>query len=311
MEQETTAGCLGTDTLVDYLEGRADRMLRMRIERHASRCASCREVLSSLARDGIPFVHGAGQAPRPEGAVGLGTRVGRSMIARQVSLTDPLPLVDPSCYEILSEHARGGLGRVMRARDRRTGRMVAIKEVEGSDAAIEARFAREARLTALLEHPAIVPVYEVGRWPSGRPFYAMKFVEGRSLATMISSATDTPDRLRLVPHVVAVAEAVAYAHSHGVVHRDLKPENVLVGSFGETVVVDWGLAKKHKTEETRTPERKLAASNGAFETRAGVIMGTPAYMSPEQARGEPTDERTDRSTKVAPRRRFSTTYARG
>jgi len=205
---------------------------------------------------------------------------------------DALPVVERSYYEIIAEHARGGLGRILRARDRRTGRMVALKEVIGSDAVAEARFAREARLTATLQHPAIVPVYEVGCWPTGRPFYAMKLVEGRSLDKIVAGAADVDDRLRLVPHVLAVAEALAYAHSQGVIHRDLKPENVLVGPFGETVVIDWGLAKQRGAGDIDAV-REPGPPRQGFATVAGAAMGTPAYMAPEQARGEPADERTD------------------
>jgi WD40 repeat protein/tRNA A-37 threonylcarbamoyl transferase component Bud32 len=204
----------------------------------------------------------------------------------------PLPAVDRAVYEILGEHSRGGLGRILRARDTRTGRVVAIKEMlRADDDAVAARFAREAMLTANLQHPAIVPVYEVGRWPDGQPFYAMKLVAGRSLADAIRDAPSRRDRLSLLSHVTAVAGALAYAHDLGVVHRDLKPANVLVGRFGETVVVDWGLAKDVAEAEGQA-EPVAAAASGSL-TVAGALLGTPAYMPPEQARGETVDERAD------------------
>ncbi len=204
----------------------------------------------------------------------------------------PLPTVDRAVYEILGEHSRGGLGRILRARDSRTGRVVAIKEMlRADDDAVAARFAREAMLTANLQHPAIVPVYEVGRWPDGQPFYAMKLVAGRSLAEAIRDAPSRRDRLALLSHVTAVAGALAYAHDLGVVHRDLKPANVLVGRFGETVVIDWGMAKDVAEAEGQA-EPVAAAASGSL-TVAGTLLGTPAYMPPEQARGETVDERAD------------------
>src|SRR5262249_59313452 len=114
--------------------------------------------------------------------------------------------------------------------------------------------ALEAILTATLQPPATIPVYEVGRWPSGEPFYAMKLVSGRSLEDVIAETRGLRERVALLPHIIAVAEALAYAHSERVIHRDLKPANVLVGAYGETVVIDWGLAKNLATgDEAAAP----------------------------------------------------------
>jgi WD40 repeat protein len=202
--------------------------------------------------------------------------------------------VDPSSYELGDEIAHGGMGRIRLARDLRLGREVAIKEllVPGDQRA--ARFEREALVTARLQHPAIVAVYEAGRWPSGEPFYAMKLVHGRSLKTVIADTSSLDARLALLPHAIAVADAMAYAHDQRIVHRDLKPSNVLVGAFGETVVIDWGLAKD-LAASADDPEPAPAAerSSDASLTRVGSVMGTPNYMAPEQARGEPVDERAD------------------
>src|SRR4051812_35987995 len=156
------------------------------------------------------------------------------------SCASGLPLVDPAVYRIEGEYARGGLGRVLLAHDTRLGRAVALKEILSPSPASVARFVREARITARLQHPAIVPVYESGRWPSGEPFYAMRLVRGPSLAEVVARTHALAERLALVPNLVAVADAVAYAHGQRVIHRDLKPGNVLVGAFGETVVIDWG-----------------------------------------------------------------------
>jgi eukaryotic-like serine/threonine-protein kinase len=196
-------------------------------------------------------------------------------------------------FEVLDELARGGLGRVFRARDPRTNRIVAIKEVLKSHPEIIVRFAREAMVTANLQHPSIVPVYEVGRWQNGEPFYAMKLVAGRTLDQVIRETTTTDARIALVPHVIAVADALAYAHSERVIHRDLKPANILVGSYGE-IVIDWGLAKNLATGE-ELEELPMASTlpPDNNETIAGSVVGTPAFMSPEQALGEAIDEHAD------------------
>ncbi|MDQ3296425.1 MAG: protein kinase [Myxococcota bacterium] len=203
---------------------------------------------------------------------------------------------DPDRYLQVAEHARGGLGRVLRAVDKRLGRTVAVKELlrrgSASSPANEARFLREALITARLEHPSIVPVHEAGRWPNGDPYYVMKLVEGRTLKELIGERHTLRERLGLLPHVIAIADAVGYAHSEGVIHRDLKPSNVIIGSFGETIVVDWGLARdrKHPVPEL---EELLLSTDSKVSTISGKVVGTPAYMAPEQARGELVDERAD------------------
>jgi WD40 repeat protein/tRNA A-37 threonylcarbamoyl transferase component Bud32 len=222
---------------------------------------------------------------------------GESPPVRVVEVIDRRAADDPDRYEQIAEHARGGLGRVVRAVDKRLGRTVAVKELlRHGESANEARFLREAMITARLEHPGIVPVHEAGRWPNGDPYYVMKLVEGRTLKELIAEKATTRERLSLLGHVIAIADAVGYAHSQGVIHRDLKPSNVIAGEFGETIVVDWGLARdcRHNVPEP-TQELIVAAasqSSGA-STISGKVVGTPAYMSPEQARGELVDERAD------------------
>ncbi len=198
-------------------------------------------------------------------------------------------------YELEAEHGRGGIGRVVRARDRHLGRTVVVKELLRTNELAEAMFVREAMITARLQHPGIVPVHEAGRWPNGDPYYVMKMVSGRTLKEVIAATTSLADRLALLPHVIAVAEAVGYAHSQDVIHRDLKPANVLLGEYGETVVIDWGLARDLRSSDA-TPEPALSgATAGGAGTRTvtGKVVGTPQYMSPEQARGEWVDARTD------------------
>jgi len=190
--------------------------------------------------------------------------------------------------------AVGGMGRIVAARDRRLGRAVALKELLVARPDLRRRFEQEARITGRLQHPSIVPIYECGRWPSGEPFYAMKHIKGRPLSDLIHEARTAGERLTLLPKVTAVAEAIAYAHSRLVIHRDLKPQNVLVGDFGETVVIDWGLAKELDVEEVAEDAAEEAeGGEGEGLTVAGSVMGTPAYMPPEQAKGEAVDERAD------------------
>jgi len=190
---------------------------------HLAGCEACRELVAGLAQQQLHWVVGI-----PEDAL-----ADRDLLA--------LAVVDPIVFEMSEELARGGMGRVAKARDRRLGRDVAIKEV--LSATLDARFAREVAITAQLQHPAIVPIYEAGRWPDGSAFYAMRLVSGGTLAAAIAKTETLEDRLALLPHVIALTDALAYAHANRIIHRDLKPGNVLVGEFGETVVIDWGLAK--------------------------------------------------------------------
>ncbi|MDX2087253.1 MAG: protein kinase [Kofleriaceae bacterium] len=219
--------------------------------------------------------------------------------------------VDPAHYVVADELARGGMGRIRVARDRRLGRRIALKEILVQRGDLARRFEREARITARLEHPSIVSVHEAGAWPTGEPFIAMRLVKGRSLDEVIEKAPGLAARMALLPNVLAIADAIAYAHEQRVVHRDLKPKNVLIGSYGETVVIDWGLAKDltdgtaseavapdssliSGTEETLPPPvADSDAPTAGGLTVTGAVMGTPAYMPPEQALGEQVDERAD------------------
>jgi serine/threonine protein kinase/WD40 repeat protein len=204
-------------------------------------------------------------------------------------------LRNPDRYQIMGEHGRGGLGKVSRAHDRELGRDVAIKELISRSENDEGRFLREALITARLEHPGIVPVHEAGHWPDGTQFYAMKLVSGRSLRDLIAERPTGEARIGLLHHVIAVADAIAYAHGRNIIHRDLKPGNVIVGDFGETIVIDWGLAKDITvTDESVSGEKRETSSSGDPElTAAGSVLGTPAYMAPEQKRGEHVDQRAD------------------
>jgi hypothetical protein len=194
-------------------------------------------------------------------------------------------------YVAGEEIGRGGMGRVVEATDRHLGRVVAIKEALTTDPEMLRRFARETRITARLEHPSIVPVYDAST-AGGAPYYVMRKVSGRPLEELIDAATALDARLALVPHVLAAANAIAHAHGRGIIHRDLKPSNILVGDLGETVVIDWGLAKVVDDPDDVGPSAAVAESDDVH-TRFGAVVGTPGFMAPEQLRGDPADRRAD------------------
>jgi tetratricopeptide (TPR) repeat protein len=202
-------------------------------------------------------------------------------------------------YDLLQEVGCGGIGVVFRARDRVLGRDLAVKVLrEGFRDRPDARsrFVEEARIGSRLQHPAIVPVYELGAFGDGRPYFTMKLVEGHTLAVLLRNRADPgQDLARWLAIFEQVCQAVAYAHSKGVIHRDLKPANVMVGAFGEVQVMDWGFAKEVGGGQWAAGSED--AASGATVTRSGArdladatadgaIMGTPAYMPPEQARGQ-------------------------
>jgi tetratricopeptide (TPR) repeat protein len=194
-------------------------------------------------------------------------------------------------YALVEEIARGGGGRIAIAIDRKLRRRVALKrplERDGGE-----RLAREALVLARLEHPAIVPIHDVGEDAEGAPFYAMKLLGGQTLADRMRAATTFEQRVGLLAAVTTVADAVAYAHSEHVIHRDLKPANVLVGEFGEIALIDWGLGKIVGDQEADAPTQARTPAAESDLTAAGALVGTPAYMAPEQARGEEVDERAD------------------
>jgi serine/threonine-protein kinase len=210
-------------------------------------------------------------------------------------------------FRILRPHARGGIGEVFVALDEELHREVALKEIQSvraDDPSSRARFLLEAEITGSLEHPGVVPVYGLGSYADGRPFYAMRFIHGDSLTEAVHRFHQArgPDRdpaaralalRQLLGRFIDVCNAVAYAHSRGVLHRDLKPGNIMLGKYGETLVVDWGLAKAVQ-RETRLagataaldePTLRPSSGSGVEPTQMGSAVGTPAYMSPEQAAG--------------------------
>ena len=203
------------------------------------------------------------------------------------------------------------MGAIFQGHDLDLGRDLAVKvirEEHRDHPEMVRRFVEEARIAGQLQHPGITPVHELGRFPDGRLFIAMKLVRGRTLAALLE-ARGSPDeeRMPFLSVFEQVCQAIAYAHSQGVIHRDLKPSNVMVGAFGEVQVMDWGLAKVLDPGGVAVEERPPGAGDGAsavptwgrgsegLESRAGSVLGTPSYMAPEQARGEldTLDERAD------------------
>jgi serine/threonine-protein kinase len=233
-------------------------------------------------------------------------------------LTAAAPPVTPAAtgrYQLLEEIARGGMGAVLRGHDHDLDRELAIKVLLDDyrdEPNMVRRFLTEARISARLQHPGIVPVHELGRLPDGRPFLAMKLVQGRTLAELLAERHAPSDDLpRFLGIFAQICQTLAYAHSRGVIHRDLKPGNIMVGEFGEVQVMDWGLAKALSVPGSQAMPSDQGAAVGAGsydpieglspeflnrgETHAGAVLGTLAYMPPEQARGEVDrlDERCD------------------
>jgi serine/threonine protein kinase len=225
-----------------------------------------------------------------------------------------LPDLGSSKYMVLHKLGSGGMGAVYLAQDVDLGRKVAVKVMNISDStgSLASRMMREARIVALLEHPSIVPIHDVGVLEDGRVYYAMKLVQGKRLDEFVACADSPTDLLRIFQKV---CEAVAFAHARGVIHRDLKPENIMVGPFGEVLVMDWGVAKVLGEGPLDSPDRlkshgleppviddadfvttlPLSSSRESGDTRSGMVIGTPAYMAPEQAMGktELLDQRSD------------------
>jgi serine/threonine-protein kinase len=185
---------------------------------------------------------------------------------------------------LLEELGRGGMGAVFKGRDSSLGRDVAVKvllESHSGRAELVQRFVEEAQIAGQLQHPGVVPVYEMGQTPDRRPFFTMKLVKGRTLTQLLLDRPSPADELpRLVAIFEAVCQTLAYAHAKGVIHRDLKPANVMVGAFGEVQVMDWGLAKVLGSEATQTEAVSVIATprSGSDETvtQAGSVLGTPA-----------------------------------
>ena len=206
-------------------------------------------------------------------------------------------------FQILRPHAKGGLGQVLVAHDSELNREVAVKELlerHAENVDLMARFRTEAQITGLLEHPGVVPVYSAGDYPNGSPYYVMRFIRGQELEKEIRDFHDEHagnayvgsrriELIKLLRRFTDVCNAIGYSHSRGIIHRDIKPSNVMLGKFGETFVVDWGLAKKMsdiiKNRDLHEPHIEPASGSGSNPTTMGSTVGTPAFMPPEQAEG--------------------------
>jgi eukaryotic-like serine/threonine-protein kinase len=209
-------------------------------------------------------------------------------------------------YQLSGEIARGGMGAVLRGRDVDLGRDLAVKvllEKYANRPEVARRFIEEAQIGGQLQHPGVVPVYDIGRF-GDRPYFTMKLVKGRTLAAILGDRPDpSADRPRLIAIALQISQTLAYAHAKGVIHRDLKPANIMVGAFGEVQVMDWGVAKvlasggiadeelasrghRPREDETTIRTARSGGSTVGTDTEAGSILGTPAYMPPEQAAGD-------------------------
>ena len=229
----------------------------------------------------------------------------QNSIGEIVGLPPPQVVAPPSRYTDEGPVGRGGMSDVRRVQDREVGRRVALKHLRRSGTAPDAeanRFLMEASITGQLEHPNIIPVHEVGVMPAdGSPYFTMKLVEGQTFADQIRATQDeplTPASLEVLLDVfVRICDAVAYAHSRGVVHRDLKPENIMVASHGQVYVMDWGVAfiGAPSPADAEGIRRVVVSKERLVGEESGYIVGTLLYMSPEQARGhtEEIDSQTD------------------
>jgi WD40 repeat protein/tRNA A-37 threonylcarbamoyl transferase component Bud32 len=277
-----------------------DVLVQKHLDRHQG------DVEKSLAAVAVPTplhqqLHSLGDPDVQASLSRLPTPSGQAEPGLLTSTTAEISRVGSLRYHVLRPHDKGGIGEVFVALDQELNREVALKEMQdryAEDAPSHARFVREAEITGNLEHPGIVPVYGLGQYAGGRPYYAMRFIRGETLKDAIARHHRTTEgrarspefELRaLLMRFVTVCNTLAYAHSRGVIHRDVKPANIMLGQYGETLVVDWGMAKAvtedGKGTDALAEPALMPRLADSIETQAGAAMGTPAYMSPEQAAG--------------------------
>ncbi len=265
------------------------------IAEHIDVCAECQSALAKLC-DPSKSMAELLQQSDAFNACALTQKPTEQRTKKNPTVSFAKQSLDASCcgrYSLRHPIAIGGMGEIFCGWDDQLQREVAIKLVlnHHNQPQVE-RFQREAVISARLQHPGIVPVYSVGKIGS-RDFIAMKLISGQTLSHLLKqNSSDTPDANRRIEIFYQITQTVAYAHSQGFIHRDLKPDNIMVGEFGEVQVMDWGLAKCIN-DDTDTLIDETSPIQSSLQTCNGSIMGTPAYMPPEQALGEPTDKRSD------------------
>lgn len=316
-DREAVAGVitvqLGLATPAEVEAARRRGALAETLQREGALSASQRAMIELMAADALA-AHGGDATLAAESVGGAGALFELENAAtaapdgelaavydERVTITREQPgrYVAPGSEPSARELGRGGIGRVLVMHDAHLGRDVALKELlpgqrvgstAGTQTLATTRFLREARITGRLEHPNIVPVYELGRRRDGTLYYTMKVVRGRTLADVLAEKRTLGERLTLLKHFADLCNAMAYAHDRGIIHRDLKPGNVMVGAFGETVLLDWGLAKPTGAADGPEVPAMATSLDGSVDdmtaTADGAVLGTPLYMSPEQAHGE-------------------------
>ena len=330
------------ETLRAYSLGQLEDILAEAVERHLEECPDCRGRAAAVSSDSfldrlrdavgaagtgsfLPQVSVSFEPGRTSVLASLAESLGGlpQVLLRDTDLgEEPSPVVKPGSpempgaedrsgrYQLLGEIARGGMGAVLRGRDGDLGRDLAVKvllEAHKDKPELIRRFVEEAQIGGQLQHPGVVPIYDIGTFADRRPFFTMKLVKGQTLAYLLQGRADPADGLsRFLSIFEQVCQTMAYAHTRGVIHRDLKPSNVMVGGFGEVQVMDWGLAKilprggvADEAQAQPPPGISVIQTVGrgsdADASTAGSVLGTPSYMAPEQARGELdlVDERAD------------------
>ncbi|MEM7473520.1 MAG: protein kinase [Planctomycetota bacterium] len=325
-----STNCPSLETLFQWSVCALTEAEAARTVEHVETCARCEQALTEIESGGL-FADTPTTSSEPEDTADNDDLLDgfwqekecRQFISELQKLAPSHKDLEPAIEQYgtrftrIRSHAKGGIGYVSVAQDLELTRQVALKEILpqfADDPSARARFLREAEITGQLEHPGIVPIYSVGQHPNGRPYYAMRFIEGVRLSDAIkryhanakeSSYADTRRELQtLLGRFIAVCDSANFAHQQNIIHRDIKPDNIMLGEHGETLLVDWGLAKRlDETNMTNCDSESVSSESSSSETRptlespaatsSGLAVGTMAYMSPEQAAGAELSTRSD------------------